>query len=67
MPMEPTARGDLVAEKVRRWYEANRESWWDRHHVNFLGRSPDRDGTHADEFMLRLIGAVYQADRDVGE
>ena len=24
--MEPTSRGDLVAEKVRRWYEANRES-----------------------------------------
>lgn len=60
--MDPTSRGDLIAEKVRRWYEANRETWWDRHRI--FAPSPDRDGTHADEFMLRFIGAVYQADEE---
>ena len=63
--MDPTSRGDLVAEKVRQWYEANRETWWDRHKPGIFGASPDRDGSHADEFMLRLIHAVYQAERDV--
>ena len=27
---EPTARGDDEAAYVREWYEANRETWWDR-------------------------------------
>lgn len=67
MPLEPTYRGDLLAEKVRRWYEANRESWFDRHKVNPLGRDPDRYGTHADEFMLRFIGAVAQAEWEIQE
>lgn len=43
-------------------YEANRESWWARHRP--FAPSPDRDGTHADEFMLRLIGAVREAEDD---
>jgi hypothetical protein len=68
MPMDPTSRGDIVAEKVRRWYEANRETWWDRHKFfPFAMSDPDRTGTHADEFMLRLIGAVYAAGRDTPE
>lgn len=58
--MDPTSRGDEVAASVRRWYEANRESWWDRHKP-----SADRHGTHADEFMLRLIAAVYRSDGEV--
>jgi len=61
--MDPTARGDLIAAKVRRWYEANRESWWARHKLGIIGRSPDRDGLHADEFMLRFINAVHEAEQ----
>lgn len=60
--MDPTSRGDLVAEKVRHWYEANRETWWERHSP--FGAGPDRSGAHADEFMLRFIGAVYTADKE---
>jgi len=62
--MDPTARGDEVAAKVRAWYEANRESWWDRHKFfPFAMSAPDRSGVHADEFILRLIAAVGEADR----
>jgi hypothetical protein len=63
--IDPTARGDMIADKVRQWYEANRESWWDRHSITGLGRSPDRSGVHADEFILRLISAVHKAEEDV--
>lgn len=62
MTMDPTARGDEIASKIRCWYEANRESWWARHRP--FAPSPDRDGTHADEFILRLIGAVRQAEEE---
>lgn len=62
--IDPTARGDMVAEKVRAWYEANRETWWDRHNITGLGREPDRSGAHADEFILGLINAVYRADAE---
>jgi hypothetical protein len=57
--MDPTARGDEIASKVRQWYEANRESWWDRHRP-----SADRNGSHADEFILGLINAVSRADAE---
>lgn len=56
---EPTARGDEIAAMVRAYYEANRETWWQRHKPGILpGRSPDRDGTHADDFILGLINEV---------
>jgi hypothetical protein len=61
--MDPTARGDLIADKVRQWYEANRESWWERRRTLF--HEPDRSGVHADEFMLRFIGAVHKAEDEV--
>lgn len=64
--LDPTARGDLIAEHVRRWYEANRESWWDRHRPGIWGSAPDRSGAHADNFMLRLVNAVREADEEVG-
>ena len=48
--MDPTERGDRQAELLRRWYEHNRETWWDRHRPN-----ADRSGTHADEWMLGLM------------
>ncbi|UQD96010.1 hypothetical protein [Bradyrhizobium japonicum] len=56
--MDATSRGDLEADMVRRWYEKNRESWWDRTKPGIIGAGPDRDGAHADEFMLRFIGEV---------
>ena len=58
--LDPTTRGDLISEKVRAWYERNRESWWDRHRPR-----ADRRGIHADEFMLEFINAVGQAEREV--
>lgn len=57
MKIEPTARGDMVAEAVRAWYEAHRESWWDRHRP-----SADRHGRHADNFALELVAAVAHAE-----
>ena len=63
MPMDPTARDDMIAARVRAWYEANRESWWARHAP--FGPAPDRYGAHADEFILRLIDAVNSATADV--
>lgn len=50
---DPTACGDEIAYYVRRWYEINRESWWDRH-----GPNSDRRGYHADEFMLSFLNEV---------
>jgi hypothetical protein len=58
--MDPTSRGDMCAELMRRWYEKNRESWWDRHKPGIIGAGPDRSGVHADEFMLRLLGEAYR-------
>jgi hypothetical protein len=58
MTIEPTQRGDMIAAEARRWYEANRESWWDRHRPG-----ADRRGAHADSFMLRFLGAVDEAKR----
>lgn len=58
--LDPTSRGDIIARVVRDWYERNRETWWDRH--RFVAPSPDRDGTHADEFMLRFIGKVCEIE-----
>lgn len=58
---EPTARGDEIAAYVRRWYEENREGWWDRHRAN-----GDLRGGHADEFMLRFVAfvaSVFEAAR----
>ena len=63
--LDPTTRGDLIAEEVRRWYEANRETWWQRHKPGIYGAAPDRSGVHADNFILGLIQAVYAADASV--
>lgn len=53
-------RGDLIAERMRIWYEANRESWWDRHRLN-----ADRRGNHADEFILRLLSIARYLEGDI--
>lgn len=57
--LDPTLRGDLIAEKVRAWYEANRETWWDRRRP-----AADRKGVHADNFILELVQAVQRADAE---
>ena len=62
MAQDPTSRGDNVAQRVRDWYEANRETWWQRHKPGIFGYAPDRSGVHADEFMLSFIAAVRDAE-----
>jgi hypothetical protein len=47
---DPTSRGDEVAEYVRDWYEANRETWWERR-----GKKWEYC---ADNFMLGLVNEV---------
>ena len=50
---EPTADGDIMADWLRQWYEANRESWFDRHWPFGINR---RHGSAlADEWMLGFI------------
>lgn len=51
--IDPTTFGDCVADEVRRWYEANRETWW--------SRRKRRDGA-ADEFILSLISEVHRVE-----
>jgi hypothetical protein len=52
---DPTARADEVAEKVRLWYEANRETWWERRRARYRYTS--------DSFILGLVQAVNHAQR----
>jgi len=53
--IDPTATGDMRAELLRRWYETNRESWWDRHRLN-----ADRRGGHADEWTIGFMNEVHR-------
>lgn len=46
--IDPTSRMDMEADLLRRWYEANRESFWDRRRKRWR--------YVADEFMLRFGG-----------
>jgi hypothetical protein len=64
MPLDPTTRGDVIAERLRHWYEANRETWWDRNRFLPWRAAPDRAGVHADEFMLGLINELRRIDKD---
>jgi hypothetical protein len=57
--MDPTARGDTECSLMRRWYEANRESWWARHRPQIFSYR-DNSGVVADNFMIRLL---READR----
>lgn len=49
---DPTARGDAVAEKMRQYYEAHRESWWDRIWKRWRYTN--------DGLMLGLAGEAYR-------
>jgi hypothetical protein len=55
---EPTSDGDQVASYVRVWYEAHRESWWQRLWFNRQWRFS------ADEFMLGLINEVSRVEQE---
>ena len=55
MAMDPTSAGDMRADLMRRWYERNRETWWDRHRPG-----ADRRGYHADEWMLGMMNEAYR-------
>ena len=57
---EPTADGDIAADFMRQWYEANRETWWQRHNWGIGGSAPDRAGVHADNFMLEWISQYHR-------
>lgn len=69
--MDPTALWDGMAEEMRRWYEANRESWRDRWHWTH----PTKSGGLADNFMLAFLSEVsrtfarhgYSPNQDVAK
>lgn len=56
---EPTAKGDQIALYVRQWYEAHRESWWDRH-LPFA----ERKGVVADNFILGFMQEVSRVETE---
>lgn len=55
---DPTAAGDAMAEYLRVWYEAHRESWWDRNQFS-KNQQLLRAGV-ADSFMLGLLNEVHR-------
>lgn len=55
---DPTADGDAAAEYLRRWYETNRETWWDRYKRQPL------NNPWADNLMLGLINEVGRIERE---
>lgn len=56
--IDPTARGDMKASLLRRWYEAHRPSWWRRR----FGLCPPNRNDVADEFMLGLLQEARRID-----
>ena len=59
--LDPTSRGDEIADYVRQWYEAHRETWWDRHWPGGINRK--HGSALADEFMLGFINEVSRVQR----
>lgn len=57
---EPTADGDEEARCLRIWYEAHRETYWDRSKFN---KYAWRKGL-ADEFILGLIQEVARIQQE---
>jgi hypothetical protein len=55
---EPTADGDIAADFLRQWYEANRETWFDRHWP--FGWNRKHGSEVADNFMLEFIAQVQR-------
>lgn len=61
-PYDATADADARAAKVRAWYEANRETWWQRRRPQIFSYR-DNSGVVADNFILRLIEVVEQGSK----
>lgn len=59
---EPTADFDRAGEYLRAWYEANRETWWDRQSFS-RNQQRLRMGA-ADSFMLGLINEVGRIEAE---
>lgn len=55
---EPTADGDSAAEYLRVWYEAHRETQWERSKFNPRGRR--WEGPWADNLMLGLMNEMHR-------
>lgn len=53
--IDPTSYSDELAWELRKYYEQNRESWWDRR--SEIGRLRRR-GVIADDLMLGLLGVI---------
>ena len=60
---EPTSDGDEAARCLRAWYEAHRETRWDRSNWNIKGRL--WEGGLADEFMLGLAQEVLRINEEL--
>ncbi len=58
---ESTADGDIAAGFMRQWYEANRESWFDRHLP--FGTNRKHGSALANEWMLQFIGQYHRLQR----
>lgn len=56
MALDPTTRGDLIAERMREYYEANRETWWQRRRRRY---------GLADNLMLGLMMVAENAAREL--
>lgn len=59
---EPTADFDASAEYLRAWYEAHRESRWERNRFS-RNQARLRMGA-ADEFMLGLLNEVHRINSE---
>lgn len=59
---EPTSDFDERGRCLRVWYEAHRESWWDRNRFS-KNQALLRMGT-ADEFMLALLNEVHRINEE---
>lgn len=65
MISDPTARADEIAARMREWYEANRESWWQRQMPVHLGGNLNMWRLASDDFMLRFVAQVQKVTDEV--
>ena len=60
--MDGTLRGDLIAAKMRKYYDANRPlTFWER----VIGKRKSTDPGFADSLMIGLAGVCLREDRDL--
>lgn len=56
---EPTSAGDNFASYLRQWYEAHRETWWERSRFNSRGRQWE---WASDNLMLGMMEEVRRIE-----